>query len=71
MGRARDRPGPIYRVRYNVRRAYLGSLPVAGELFQLRRMPVDEPGAQVRRGEPFAVRWRSEMTGNRISVLTR
>ena len=29
------------------------------------------PGTQVGQGERFAVRLRSEMTGNRISVLTR
>jgi hypothetical protein len=41
-------------------------------VFQLiRRRPVGEPGTQVGQGERFAVRRRSGMTGNRISVLTR
>jgi hypothetical protein len=46
----------------------------ASFLFSLQRSPASVgglPGAQVRRGERFALRWRSEMTGNKIRVLTR
>jgi hypothetical protein len=33
-------------------------------------MPVGKPG-EVRQRKRLAVRWRSEMTGNKIGVLTR
>jgi hypothetical protein len=72
VGRARNRPGQFLVFVATFAAPAWAACWWQASVFQLNRnMPARGPGMEVRRDELFAMRWRSEVTGNRIGVLTR